>query len=165
LLRYDYQWLGGPGNIYNFETQSGILYEVALKKTDYLFGLNSPFSEQTFEFSILVAHNPKKSNPGYDRLVAPTISAILINFFEINQENIVIYICDSADRRPHLRKIKFDRWFDLFKGENFLKIDDFIKDQSNENYPVSLIIKRQNPNKIEIVTKFLELIVRLNSGK
>ncbi len=162
--RYDFKWVGGQFNTYFFDTTHQVRYEVVFKPTPYLFGEDSIFSFYTFEFSILVAQNPTNKLL-FDSLIAPTIAAIFADFYHNSPETIAIYICDSSDNRHLTRMKKFNRWFEYYKGDSFVKIDSGFKESDGTLYPVSLIIKEKNPFRVQIFEAFLNVIDGYNSDK
>ena len=58
-----------------------------------------------------------------DENIAKTICSILMEFFS-NHENVIIFICDSTDKRERQRNIIFNKWFHHFDIDSlFEKID------------------------------------------
>jgi hypothetical protein len=158
--------LGGEDNIYSFQTKNEIVYEVLLRPTPYLFGSDSMYASFVYELIIRVArNNSTKKRPPFDSLVAPTIAEVFTDFYENSPLTIAIYICDSSDNRQQIRQIKFNRWFEYFDKEDFTKIDDSIRDSGGAIYPVSLIVKYNNPHKKAILWAFLEMIEGYNHEK
>ena len=162
---YSFEYEGGINNAYTFQTGSKISYSITFKPTFYLFGEDSIFSQNTFEFSILVLANPTDKTPPLDKAIPPTIAAIFKDFYENAPETIAIYICDSSDGRQLLRRRKFDDWFEYYKGELFIKIDSGFKEIDGSEYPVSLIIKGTNPFRTQIFDEFLNVVDKYNTGK
>lgn len=162
---YEFYFKGGEKNIYTFLTTSNIVYEIHFKPTQYLFGEDSDFSKTTFEFTIIVVDNPSIHTPKFDARTSKTIAAIFNNFFSNSPNNVIIYICDSSDNRQMIRKLKFDRWFEIFKGSEYIKIDYSLIDIDKIVYPISLIIKRTNPLAAKISSEFIEILSVYNEGK
>ncbi|MEI7587740.1 DUF6169 family protein [Runella sp.] len=164
--RYSFNFLGGTDNIYSFQTKNEFAYEILFRPTPYLFGINSINSKFIYELIIRVArNNSSKKSPPFDQLVSPTIAEIFTNFYENAPKTIVIYICDSSDNRQLIRQAKFSRWFEYFDKNNFTKLDDSIRDSGGIIYPVSLIVKSNNPHKKAILLDFLEMIEGYNRNK
>ena len=65
-----------------------------------------------------------------------------------------MYICDSSDSKQSARKRKFDNWVQLFKGNEFFKIDAEIIDNAKNKIYSSLIIKADNPHFNAIIKYF-----------
>jgi Family of unknown function (DUF6169) len=162
---YNFEYEGGVNNAYTFQTESKISYSITFKPTFYLFGKDSVFSQNTFEFSILVVTNPTNKTPPLDKSISPTIASIFKDFYENAPETIAIYICDSSDGRQLLRKRKFNDWFEYYKGETFVKIDSGFKETDGTEYPVSLIIKGTNPFRTQIFDEFLNVVNGYSADK
>lgn len=151
---------------YAFETNSQIEYEVIFRSTPYLFGNTSLYADFVYELVIRVArNNSSKQSPPFDPLVAPTIAEIFTDFYIKAPLTIAIYICDSSDNRQFVRQVKFNRWFEYFDKDDFTKLDDVIRDSEGNRYPVSLILKYNNPHRKAIFLAFLELIEGYNHEK
>jgi hypothetical protein len=162
---YDFEYKGGDNNDYTFQTGNGISYSITFKPTFYLFGEDSVFSKNTFEFSIIILINPTEKTPPLDKAIPPTIASIFKDFYENAPETIAIYICDSLDGRQFLRKRKFDDWFQYYKGKLFIKIDSGFKETDGTQYPVSLIIKETHPFRTQIFDEFLNVVNGYNADK
>ncbi len=161
---YVFDFIGGHNNSYTFKTINKITYEVTFKPTTYLFGEESIFSQQTFEFSIILVDNPANFVP-LDKSVAPTVVAVFIDFYENAKDTIAIYICDSSDGKQILRQRKFNDWFEIYRQASFIKIDSGFVESDGTFYPVSLIIKEQNPYRVQIFEQFLNVIDGYNATK
>lgn len=164
-LGYSFEFNGGIKNVYSFQTVLGCDYNITFKPTPYLFGENAVFSYFTYEFSIVLAKNPMDKEPPVDLKIPPTIAAIFSDFFNKTFYTVVVYICDSSDGRQIFRKRKFDRWFEYYKGDSFIKIDASFDETDGNNYPVSLILKERNPFRNEICTQFMNIVGGFNEAK
>ena len=162
---YDFEYKGDGNNAYTFQTENRISYSVTFKPTFYLFGEDSVFSKNTFEFSILILVNPTGKTPQLDRRIGPTIASIFTDFYENSPKTIAIYICDSSDGRQLLRQRKFNDWFNYYKGPRFVKLDAEFKETNGTTYPVSLIIKHNHPYRVQIFDEFLNVVYGYNAGK
>lgn len=144
-------------NTYAFETVYQLTYEVRFKNTGYIFTGYPDIEPDTFELIIrLVANATGKRTPP-DPCIAATIADIFKVFLARN-ERVVIYICDSSDRRQVARARKFDGWYEYYKGVDFIKIDRNILDPSGDIYLTSLVMRYDNPNKVRIFEAYDHLI-------
>jgi hypothetical protein len=165
-MNYPFYFDGGANNVYAFETDLAISYEVKFRPTSYLLGDETTvYANSIYEFIIEVVYNPLGKNPPLDKLVSGTIAEIIKDFYFKKDQSICIYICDSSDGRQDLRRRKFDDWFYSQSDFGLLKIDEHIKDSKGNSYPISLIIKNDNPYFVEIVDGFRQLGLRYNQGK
>ena len=154
---YEFTFAGGDYNSYFFATDSKIVYEVKFRDTAYIFNGYLDFNIQAFEMIIQVESNPTSKNPSLDPKISLTIATIFKDFFQKLPEQVIIYICDSSDSRQLARKRKFDRWIDLFKGEDFSRVNSTIVDIEGRIYYNALIIKRSNPHYTIITEAFIAL--------
>ena len=154
---YEFYFGGGQNNSYYFSTDLEIDYVVKFKDTSYIFDGRLDFDIQAFEMVIEIEDNPNQIKPPLDAKMPITISTIFKDFCEKFNERVIIYICDSSDIRQEARRRKFNQWVDLFKGDEFLKFDTAIKENLKITYHSSLIIRDNNPYKMQIIEAFINL--------
>lgn len=154
---YNFLFLGGRNNSYAFVTDNQISYEVKFKDSSYLFDGRLEFPVIAFEFILEIEENPDSVRPPLDAKIPYTVAAIFRDFFAKNDEQVIIYICDSSDSRQAIRRRKFNQWVELFKGNEFLKIDAEIVESSKITYYNSLILKTNHPNRQTIIDVFISL--------
>lgn len=165
-MGYEFEFRGNLNNIYAFETDLGIVYEVKFRPTNYLLGDDTaPYANSIFEFIIELAYNPLNRNAPLDLLVSGTIAAIIKDFYFKKNQSICIYICESSDGRQELRRRKFNDWFYAHEQYGLVKIDEHIIDSKGNFYPISLIIQLRNPYFIEIIDSFRQIALQYNDGK
>lgn len=150
---YDFLFLGGENHTYVFVTAHEIIYEVKFKPSSYLFAGNPILQDNAFEFSLLIADNPHAIRPPLDSLIPQTIANIFFDFFT-NRDRIIVYICDSSDLKQAARNRKFDSWFHYYKGLEYFKTESMLYDKSGIVYYTSLIMRKDNPYKIQIIEAF-----------
>ena len=161
-MPYKFTFVGSIDNIYTFETLHNITYRVKFKPTGYIFE-EYIWSFYTYELVIEIAENLTGKQPPLDKLIPPTIALIFEDFLQ-EKEKITIYTCETADGKHQARARKFDSWFKDFNPDFFLKIDRFIPDGDLVYYN-SLIIRQDNPFKVEIIEAFEELNESFEDGK
>jgi Family of unknown function (DUF6169) len=162
---YPFEFLGGEKNAYTFETKEGHLYLITFKPTPYLFEHNPEFAKDTFEFSIVLSENTTSKMIALDVATSITIAEIVNDFYTNYNGFITIYICVSSDGKQHVRNRKFNSWFNYFKGTEYIKIDEALKDSEGGSFPVSLIIKSSNPYRTKIFDAFTTMVEGLNHDK
>lgn len=165
-MRYEFESKNNLNNSYFFTTSFGIVYEIKFRPSAYLLG-DKPtvYSHYIYEFIIEVSYNPLDKSPPLDKLISDTIASIILDFYYKKEESVCIYICDSSDGRQDLRRKKFDDWFYSKDKFGLIKIDETIYDSNGIGYPISLIIKNDNPYFTEIVVGFSRLAASYNQGK
>jgi Family of unknown function (DUF6169) len=143
--------------IYDFQTDNQIIYQVSFKDSSYVFDEYVTQKIEAYEMAIQVVYNPVTQKQRLDGRIPVTIAGIFYDFIYRNKEQIVIYICDSSDNKQAIRNRKFTQWFELFKGNEFIKIDAHIIDYDRVTYFTSVILHCDNPKRQEITEVFYQL--------
>ena len=130
--KYDFLFIGGKQNTYTFITDLLITYEIQFKPTPYLFGDDFVLANEIVELVIKIANNPTGRQPPLDPLIAPTVATIINDFYQKSSAAITIFICDTADRRHEARWRKFNRRYDHFTADDYIRIDDTFRDTDEE---------------------------------
>ena len=86
-----------------------------------------------------------------------TIAKIFDDFYQRNSHTITVYICDTSDTKQFARERKFSRWFLAFQNESYFKTDAILLTSGEEIVPVSIIFRRDNPYKYQIMEAFEKL--------
>lgn len=154
---YPFYFVGGQNNSYAFVTNVKISYEIKFKSSDYIFDNRLDFSVSAYEFVVEILINPTNKKPALDPQIPFTIASIFIEFFQKNDEQVIVYICDSSDVRQEARRRKFNQWVELFKGNKFVKIDTKIVESEMITYYNSIILRTDNPRRAEIIDAFINL--------
>lgn len=155
---YNFIFVGDKENSYVFETEIGVIYEIKFKPSKYIFESGFSYSDFTFEFVIKVLQNPIHKSPPLDTKVSTTTAEIFIDFFK-NEQNIIVYTCETNDTKEYARFRKFNHWFNSFNDDSFKKEDYELKDKLTSTvYYSSIIIKNNNPNKYQILAEFATIM-------
>jgi hypothetical protein len=125
---YPFRFEGGFQNLYTFDTDNIISYDIRFKPCDYIF-------EGRLDFHV----------------------RIFSDFHQLNNGKVIIFICDSSDRRQEARRRKFNQWVELFKGSEFVKFDTEIIDPIGPIYHNSIILRTDNPYRDQIMKSFFDL--------
>ncbi|MBO0934736.1 DUF6169 family protein [Fibrella aquatilis] len=166
LLGYNYIFIGGVDSVYGFITNNNNSYEVKFKPSPYALGDDFAFGEHIYELVLKVVDSPTDKNPPFDALTAPTVAAIIKDFYDRSSLTITIYICDTSDRREMARWYKFNRWYDHFNANNYFRADQAVLDEKDGVlYHCAFIIKANNPNKMAVITAFNRLMDGYNVAK
>ena len=154
--RYEFEFDGGGHNAYSFSTYDTIRYEIRFVPSGYMFESYVDHHIDAYEMVIAVADNPLGRRIPADLLTAPTIRAILYDFFR-NKDQVIIFICDSSDGRQKARARKFTGWFYGDVPPYILKFDTKFSDGKKEIIYLSIILDGRNPH----VNKLVDLIQNL----
>lgn len=161
---YLYDKVKNYDTAYFFKTTYEVEYKIIFKPSPYIFGESKPYARLLFEFSVLAKFAGSHSYMR-DDLIAPTVVAIFLDFYKQHDENVCFYICDSSDGKQHVRKRKFDMWFNEYNRGAFVKLDAEIKDSAGIWYTVALIMRNNNFYRREIIESFTNLVVTTNDEK
>ena len=164
-MEYSYEFIGGENNSFSIVTKSDVVYEIKFKPSNYILEIEDFDNELVFEFVIEVLYKPENVALTLDKLIGPTINRIFHDFYDFHQKSITIYICDSSDGKQYVRKRKFDHWFEEFNDDTFIKFDDIVLDSDHNDYPVSFILKKSNPNFFKILDCLTKTISKDNKDK
>lgn len=137
----------------SFVTDSSAEIFISFEKDDILQ------SGLVYQFGI---SNPKETKSPRDSKVRNTILAIIEEFFEKNKAAL-LYICETGDGLQQMRSRLFQYWFSIYKEKDeYLFLPQIIYDEEdNENY-TALIIRRDNPQFIDLVSEFTDTVNLLN---
>lgn len=137
----------------SFVTDSSAEIFISFEKDDILQ------SGWVYQFGI---SNPKGTKSPCDSKVRNTILAIIEEFFEKNKAAL-LYICETGDGLQQMRSRLFQYWFSIYKEKDeYLFLPQIIYDEEdNENY-TALIIRRDNPQFVDLVSEFTDTVNLLN---
>ena len=154
---YNFELINADNNEYTFVTSNELIYNIAFVKADFYFSERHSFKQNVFELIIQLDESQKNIRAVRDPKLPSTIAAIFLDFFYSN-ERVVVFSCDTTDRRQAIRHRKFDDWFKQFNDDTFIKLNEVIDDIENEaKYFMSMILVNTNPLKDEIIVAFKEL--------
>lgn len=143
------------GDEYLFRTDSDILYAVSFQVYDAIPGLTAYWFD--------LSNRSHKASPN-DVKVRETIIAIIEEFF-IQNPDILLYMCDTADEQQSMRARLFLRWFNGYEQQKKYTIRTaVVVDEGIESY-IALIIQRSHPQYEEIINLFDTEIATFQENK
>lgn len=135
-----------------FHTHTNVVYYVSFKEDMEIAGLDS------YQFII----ERKSEKQGYDAEVKDSIIAIINEFFAQNND-ILLYICDTSDGREATRNRLFIRWFKETDIDNLFEIKTADAIVEGEGMFFAIIFKKSNPRYTEISQEFDEASAYLSA--
>lgn len=93
-------------NWVRFKTEYGVLYIAGFDRDN-----TSMPETETYQFTILNGNHKKSPR---DPKVRETIVAIIEDFFVENNE-VMLYICETGDSKQSMRSRLFEYWFNHYK--------------------------------------------------
>jgi hypothetical protein len=160
-LAYDFV-ADADDTTFRFATVHALTYEVRFTPSGYLFLKYAELNDYTFELVIKLVANATGSRTPPDRRIVATIAVIFSAFLEQNKR-VIVYICDTSDKRQTVRARKFNGWFEQYQSTTGLyKVDQTIMDAQGVIYLMSLITRTDNPLRRQAFDAFDELITGEN---
>ena len=138
---------------FSFMTDNMTEFFISFEKDDILQ------SGIVYQFGI---SNPQGTKSPRDPKVRNTILAIIEEFFNKNKAAL-LYICETGDGMQKMRSRLFQYWFSIYnEREEYLFLPQIVYDEEeNENY-AALIIRKDNPCFVELVSEFTDTVNLLN---
>jgi hypothetical protein len=104
---------------------------------------------------VLVNVNNKKSPR--DEKLKQTVYAIISQFMEEHQ-SALLYICETNDGKQRSRGRLFKTWINAYDYiKNYLYLSTSITDLEGVDNAAAMIIRKDNPNVVAMVTEFAEV--------
>ena len=101
-----------------------------------------------------LSSNVNKIPSPRDLKMRDTVMLIIENFFNMN-EAALLYICESGDDKQHMRSRLFEYWFSSYQmKDKFILMPVSIEDMEGIENFAALIIRKDNPNVLDIVAEF-----------
>jgi len=153
-LRAPYHVAQVDSSIFRFVTNNGIIYSVGfVPDTSFL-------KNGVFQFFLI--NTTSKSSP-QDTNVYETVRVIIEEFF-LQEEPVMLYICDTTDKRQKSRDRLFKIWFHtyIYNGSYTMHNECMILD--NVPYFSSIILRNDHPFHDNIISAFHEYILEHNQG-
>lgn len=145
-IKYNYET-----SSYEFTTDDGVSYTITFIDYSEVMEVDFP----VYSFAIERTPETKRCKNG-NNAVRNTVIMILSKFFERN-ENVMIVIYDSSDKRQMCRKRLFDKWFEEFNDGSLYKLDGHFTIDGIENFAMALC-NNNHPNLQDVEDKFRKLL-------
>lgn len=147
-----YKWRFDKKKGYVFLTENGFEYEVKIVEIGGIYFNNYPEIQSiSYEFCFN-AKNTEKIK--YDERVSLTI--VDITKALLRKGKIIMFVCDSIDKRQKSRHLLFQQWFKKY-GNLFAKHDIELTDDE-QTYYLSLLFDPKQNNSVLIEKAFQESI-------
>lgn len=137
-----------------FITDEGVEYKVAFIEDDNL-GIDNAYQ-------LVISNTSKTKKKGVDTNIGKTIAAIVNSFF-IDNQKVLLFICDTSDNHQAARNRKFSSWFRQYADlTNITMETEVIKVEENA-YFISVIYCRNTENALSVPQLFHSYIQELRS--
>ncbi len=130
---------------YRFRSDNGVVLAIGFDDDDMIE------SAESYMFSIINVNNVPSPR---DLKMRDTVMLVIESFFNTN-EAALLYICESGDGKQQMRSRLFEFWFSSYRmNEKFLLLPVSIEDMEGEMNYAALIVRKDNPKIIDIVSEF-----------
>lgn len=143
------------GKQFVFETQHGLHYEIRFFEEQPIGGC------ETWQFSFTKAEDIPAPEDPYVRF---TLFAVIDEFFTEN-ENVMLYVCDTSDHREAARNRLFIRWFKQSAEPDRFTIRSASATVEGQGFYAAIIVENRNPLLQAITEDFDSTAQALTSGK
>jgi len=118
------------------------------------FELQTPYHTtiETVSFGFECKRTDLQAKQVYDESTKKTIIHLIEDYFRLNGDNALLYICLNSDEMARHRSVIFGKWFNEF-GDGYERYKSDIKTEKL-NFYSSVIVKESNPNKTKLVEAF-----------
>lgn len=128
-----------------FITDGGVVYMVGfIAETN----MDIPNAYQLF-----ITPRGRTKHVGTDVKIGQTIAEIVKSFFR-NNNNVLVYVCDTSDRMQAARNRKFKMWFCQYAGMDDFEFISETMDVAEDEYFAAMVIKKSHHCSIEIINTF-----------
>lgn len=139
--------------MYQFTTDNDIKYLLYFKQVDSNVEniASSKLISNTLEFGFSPTSKKRtKKDPKIEQTIIGAIDA----FFNKSNEGILVYICDTDDKKQKFRQKLFIKWFDTYNKGQYVREYFEYEDKNDQPQIISIIFKSAHPNRINIITEF-----------
>lgn len=137
-------WRTVRDNQFNFITENGVLYGVGFTEEMEIAGIRA------YQFSFARLNS---DHSGFDEKIKETLVNIIGEFFLANNE-IMIYICDTSDKREECRSKLFVRWFKEYDNNDRFVIRTASAEIEGQGFYTAMIVEKRNPRLKDILGDF-----------
>lgn len=148
-LRSPYKVRQESENVFSFRTKHGIVYNVGFV-VDVSF-----YDEGVYQFFLI---NESGRSSRADKDVYETVRVIIEEFFE-QKEPVMLYICDTTDKRQEYRDRLFRIWFYTYEKSDLYSLYGEGMTIDNVRYFSSIILRKDHPLYNQVLNTFHKFIV------
>ena len=140
---------------FDFTTDAGIRYSVSFLE-------DVPLGKcDTYQFGF---RKRDEVHSAYDAKVKDTLIAVIEQFF-IENENVLLYICDTSDGREAKRNRLFIRWFEDFANPERFTMETANAMVEGQGFYAAIIVENRNPKLSDIISDFRQTAESLTNDK
>lgn len=148
-LRSPYKIKQESENVFLFRTKYGIVYNVGFV-ADVSF-----YDEGVYQFFLI---NESGQASHADKDVFETVRVIIEEFFA-QKEAVMLYICDTTDKREASRDRLFRAWFYTYEQSDSYSLHSEVLTIDNVRYFSSIILRKDHPLHNLMINTFHNFII------
>ncbi len=149
---YEVYW-HEPTRTYRFKSDYDVVLAIGFDDDDILE------TAESYVFSIINVNNIPSPR---DMKMRDTVMVVIENFFSQNQAAL-LYICETGDGKQQMRSRLFEFWFSSYQlKDEFLLMPVNIEDTDGMENFAALIVRKDNPKLIDIVSEFSNTVAMFN---
>ena len=148
-LRAPYKMEQTGDTSFMFETKHGVVYSVGFMQ-DVSF-----FNEGVYQFYLV---NLSSKTIGVDKNISETVRVVIEEFFT-HKEVVMLYICDTTDKRQESRDRLFKIWFNTYEKSSSYTLYTEGMTIDNVRYFSSILLRKDHPLFIEVLSAFHDFTV------
>lgn len=138
---------------YEFVTDFGVRYSIGFMFDD------SIISHNTYQF--IISNINHKISPNDDKI--KQVVTIMVDEFFKQDENVMLYICETGDGKQAMRNRLFQFWFSQYEHkEQYTFLSSSIKDFDGVINYATLVVRNSNPALSEVITEFTTTVQLLS---
>lgn len=149
-----YQVIKDTEETVRFITDDGVEYMVAFIEDDNL--------EIDHAYQLVISNISKTKTKGVDIKIGQTIAAI-VNCFFIDNQNVLLFICDISDSHQAARNRKFSSWFQQYADLSNMMMETEVILVEDNAYFISVIYCRNSGKALSVSQIFHSYIHDLKS--
>ncbi len=148
---YEVYW-HESSHTYRFRSDYDVILAIGFDEDDIIE------TAESYMFSIINVNSVPSPR---DLKMRDTVMLIIENFFDMNQAAL-LYICESGDGKQKMRGRLFEFWFSTYRlKDDYLLMPVGIEDMEGVENFAALIIRKDNPQFIEVVSEFSNTVAML----
>jgi hypothetical protein len=149
---------------YAFTTDDGRVYLVSFSEQPFYGEDDFLYAAQMFQVLLTLEYGKPVS--GNDPKIGRSVVAIVRQFLADDISRSLFFTCDTADGRQLARFRKFSTWFAQYSDGSYFKLDDKLTlPATGQEFVVTTLVNKQNPQALSIVQAVFDLTAEIRSQK
>ena len=144
-------WQTQEDSHYYFQTDLGIQYDIVFEPDTSMISSGA--------YTIDIVNRQHIASP-VDLKLRQTITAIIEEFFEVNGNEVMLYITETGDGKQMFRNRLFIRWFNTYQHHDKYIVRTAEGKMDGQDNFMAVFVRKSNPNS-EYIIEVFELITSL----